>query len=144
MGDRWTVPFTKPQVAALEEYQHDGAMVYLCETDGHPPLIPTESGWYCKGRRCEFQQVWADEIPVTFLHELIALDLVSQTVHSTDPDDPWPSMRMRSRREAAELAIVGFVAYLRRQAVDERASRFELPGRADDLDSLADDLARLL
>lgn len=145
----WEAPFTKGQVAALEEYQQNSDAPYMCGTEGHKPLIPTESGWYCKGglgwrNRCDYEQVWAHEVLVTLRHELIGTDLVSHISYSDDPDDPYGSIVIHNRHEAADRAISTFVTYLKQLAVEERASRWQVPGRADDLDWLVERLAGLV
>ena len=141
---RWEIPWTPAQVAALAEYQQAGRMhPYTCRvTSSHLPLIPTEGGWYCKGSGrprdwCEYTQNWAHALPVTLKHELIAAGLVSHPIYLDG--EVYPSIKLHTEEDAAEIAIGVFVKHLARLAMEEQAK-----GCADYLAQLAQQFADLL
>lgn len=129
---RWHTPFTPQQVAALRERQRTGTVlphqrdgIQRCGIDiPHPPLEVTESGWYCRGRMCAYERTWADPIPVTLRHWLIAAELTGHLV--TDAGDGCAAMVMHSEAEAADRAIDAWKAWAKAHPVDAVAMAMRL------------------
>lgn len=54
----WKAPWTRDQVAILNNYQNDGRThSYTCGHDGRHQLVATEDGWRCPFD--DYRQDWA-------------------------------------------------------------------------------------